>query len=265
MLGLLQLDKWRAERRKARRLAKFEQAQKRYASLDVQSAFERIYEEAEWGEGPDGARFWSGNGSHPDHSRGYEDFVVGLIERNAWIGTLLDVGCGDFQVSRRILERTGPIRYTGVDVVRPLIEHHTDAFGAIDRRFLVCNAAEEALPMADLGFIRQILQHLSNAQVSAVLQNAARSVKAAVITESVPIVAVAPNLDIHHGVTTRVALGSGIYVDQPPFSLDVVDCFDLPHTRTEILRVSLVRFGPTVDISLSPHPSHAFAAEGRAS
>lgn len=253
MLGRGLLENWRARRKEARRRQKFEAAQARDRDASVAQSFERIYANAEWGAAPDGGRFWSGNGSHPEHSAAYEAYIVALIDANPWIGSIVDIGCGDFQVSARILDRADrALDYTGLDVVRPLIEHHNATHAGPSRRFICCDASSEPVPLGDLGIIRQILQHLSNAQAMAILGKAARSFKAAVIVESLPLEPRAPNLDIGHGVTTRVALGSGIYIDEPPFSLTPAAQFDKLHTPTELLRTSLVVFDPAVRVT-TPH------------
>ncbi len=238
---------WRTQRKERRRRAKFEQAQANFRGLSIQQAFEQIYSKREWGAAPDGSPFWSGNGSRVDQSLSYEDYVVNLLERHPAFTSIVDVGCGDFQVSRRILQRGRQlagktISYVGLDVVPSLIEHHTARYTDPNTRFAVCNAVEGELPRADLGLIRQILQHLSNDQAAAILEKASRAFKAVIVVESLPITMKAPNLDIGHGVTTRVALGSGIYIDQPPFYMPVIDHFDAGHTGNEILRTSLVWF-----------------------
>lgn len=234
---------WRAERKEQRRLAKFDQAQAWARDLPLQTAFERIYAEAKWGEAPGGGAFWSGNGSREEFSATYENYVVTLIDKHPDIASIVDVGCGDFQVSGRILQRLArPVDYHGVDVVRPLIDLHQATNAAAHIRFSVCNAVEDEMPKGDLGLIRQILQHLSNAQTATILRKAAESFKAVIIVESLPREMRAPNLDIGHGITTRIALGSGNYIDLPPYNLPVAEHFDVEHSTNEIIRTSLVWF-----------------------
>ena len=234
---------WRSERKERRRLAKFNQAQAWARDLPLQTAFERIYAEAKWGDAPDGGTFWSGNGSREDFSASYESYVVALLDKHPEIKSIVDVGCGDFQVSSRILRRLGrSIDYHGLDVVRPLIALHQATNAEPHIRFSVCNAVEDELPKGDLGLIRQILQHLSNAQTATILRKAAQSFKAVIIVESLPLVMRTPNLDIGHGITTRIALGSGNYIDLPPYDLPVADHFDVEHSANEIIRTSLVWF-----------------------
>lgn len=230
---------WRKQRR---RLEKFKAAQDWSRGLGLQETFEAIYRDGKWGRAPEGeASFWSGNGSKPEYSEAYENFVVSFLERHPDITSLVDIGCGDFRVSSRILGRVGrSIDYTGCDIVRPLIAHHTDQHAAHNRRFMVLNAVEEDPLVGDVVTIRQILQHLSNAQITQVLERARRLYRAAIITESLPVACETPNRDIEHGIATRVALGSGVFIDQPPFDLTVSESFEISHSVNEVLRTSLV-------------------------
>jgi hypothetical protein len=66
------------------------------------------------------------------------------------------------------------------------------------------------------------LQHLSNAQISAVLQHC-RQFANVIVTEHMVSATPAyqPNVDINHGVETRVDLGSCVRLDAPPFGWTV--------------------------------------------
>lgn len=232
-----------ARRKRERRLAKFERAQAWSRQRTIQQAFEDIYAENKWGAARDGAQFSSGNGSRPEFSAPYEDFVVAFLDRHPELTRLVDIGCGDFQVSGRILARLGGrVTYTGCDIVRPLIQHHQQMHARDGVAFRVLNAVEEDPPAGDVVFIRQILQHLSNAQVAAILGRAKRLFKVAVITESEPVAMTAPNLDIVHGIATRIALGSGVLVDRPPYNLAVTESFEVRHSGDELIRTSVVWF-----------------------
>jgi hypothetical protein len=241
MLGLDRLAAWHKKRRRQR---KFEVAQSWSKDRGLQEVFEGIYAEGKWGRAPEGTgqQFWSGNGSKPDYSLPYERFMAGFLDRHRDVTTIVDIGCGDFQVSGRMLASVGrPVEYIGCDVVRPLIEHHTQVHGGPSRRFMVVNAVEEDPPAGDLVILRQILQHLSNAQISSVLERVRRLYRLAIITESLPIPAGQPNLDIVHGIATRVALGSGVWIEKPPFGLEIEESFEVGHGPHEVLRTSVVR------------------------
>lgn len=233
----------KAKRKEKRRLAKFETAQAWSRQRSVQEAFEDIYAGNKWGAAKDGSRFSSGNGSRPEFSAPYEEFVAGFLDRHPQLTRIVDIGCGDFQVSGRILARlTRPFAYTGCDIVRPLIAHHQEHHARPGVEFRVLNAVEEDPPSGDVVFIRQILQHLSNAQVAAILERARRLFKVAIITESEPVAMRAPNLDIVHGIATRIALGSGVVIDAPPYDLKPKESFEVRHSPDEVIRTSVVWF-----------------------
>jgi hypothetical protein len=68
--------------------------------------------------------------------------------------------------------------------------------------------------------LRQVLQHLSNRQIQAILPKLARY-RWVIVTEHLPSERsrVVANLDKVHGSHVRIADRSGVYLDQPPFSL----------------------------------------------
>ncbi|MCH9807394.1 MAG: class I SAM-dependent methyltransferase [Alphaproteobacteria bacterium] len=241
MLKLISdIQAWRKERR---RLKKFQKAQAESGQYDVQGAFEQIYKENKWGAAPDGSGFWSGNGSKASFAAAYVEFMVDFLNAHSEYRTLVDIGCGDFRVSKSILEQLpNPPNYIGCDIVPDLIAHHNEHHAKDGVSFRHVNAVDEDPPAGDVATIRQILQHLSNAQVAGILERAKRLYKVVIITESLPKECKAPNLDIGHGIATRVALGSGVYIDEPPYSLPIADHFDVDHSVNEIMRTWIVRF-----------------------
>ncbi len=238
------LSSLQARRKEARRLKKFQKAQAISGQYDIQQAFEQIYAENMWGAAPEGDGFWSGNGSKESFSAAYVAFMADFLARNPDLRTLVDIGCGDFRVSKAILERLdNPPAYIGCDIVPALIEHHKQANARDGVSFRHVNAVDEDPPAGDIATVRQILQHLSNEQVSRILERVGRLYKVAIITESLPKDRKAANLDIGHGIATRIALGSGVYIDEPPFNLSIADHFDVDHSVNEIMRTWVVRFG----------------------
>ena len=187
--------------------------------LNAQAIFESIYRDRTWGDSDDPAIF-SGWGSTPDRSRDYEDFVVRLIDGNP-IDNIVDVGCGDFQVSKRILDRVHkPIRYTGLDIAGELIdfvgkEHGTDDIGF---RHVGPN---DLYPKADLLILRQVLQHNTNRDIRKILGKAKDAAPFLLVAEHVPKHPKATNLDMPAGPCIRMDFGSGVYVERAPFNLAI--------------------------------------------
>ncbi len=192
--------------------------------------FSEIYANRMWG----GARaqqldFCSGLGSFPDNSSAYEDVVVQFINNNN-VTSIVDVGCGDFQVSQRILEKIGrPIRYIGVDVVPDLIERNNRLFASEFISFQVADAVVDPLPAADLLITREVLQHLSNDSIQVVLEKV-RSYPFALITNGVTKKPIRKNIDIVAGASTRLSLGSGLWIEGPPFNFPCSELFSMAHS-----------------------------------
>lgn len=190
---------------------------RRDRKLSRKDVFTRVYERHEWG-GKEG-EFCSGTGSSAAHADEYARVVRDFIRANG-ISSVVDLGCGDFTVGREL--QVPGVRYIGVDIVESLIERNREMFGGPETSFVSLDAVTDELPDGDLGLIRQVLQHLSNEEIAAVLAKA-KKYRYLLITEHLPSPqrAARPNADKPHGPDTRIYNDSGVYVDQPPFSLRV--------------------------------------------
>ena len=93
-------------------------------------------------------------------------------------------------------------------------------FGSENRNFRQANIVEDELPEGDLCLIRQVLQHLSNAEIKQILENC-KNFKYLIITEHYPNpnVELVPNLDIPHGPDMRLHYDSAVVLDKPPFNV----------------------------------------------
>ena len=179
--------------------------------------FTEIYDRQLWGR--DGAAFDSGPGSDERFVEPYSR-VVREIVASCGPGPvrLADLGCGDFRTGRRII---GPnVDYVGVDVVPPLIERNQREFGGPRVSFRCLDVVEEDPPDADVCTIRQVLQHLSNAEISRVVARLEKY-PVVVVTEHYPEDdrSAVPNWDIPHGTDIRLYWNSAVYLDRPPFAL----------------------------------------------
>ncbi|WP_099864626.1 class I SAM-dependent methyltransferase [Pararhizobium haloflavum] len=121
----------------------------------MRDRFEEIYRTAEWEGGG------SGEGSHPVHTFGYRRFLGRFLRENA-IRSVVDLGCGDWQFSRRIDWRG--IDYQGFDVVPMVVEANQRRYGSDTIRFELAPDFEN-LPQADLIIAKDVLQHWSNASI----------------------------------------------------------------------------------------------------
>jgi SAM-dependent methyltransferase len=240
---------WRKERR---RLIRDKERLAWQNGLSTQETFEKIYAERVWGAAPDGSKFYSGDGSKPETTARYEAFVVDVLRRYPHLFSMVDIGCGDFQVSGRILKACPrQLDYTGCDIARTVVAENAARHARTGVQFLVCNAIETDPPKGDIVVVRQVLQHLSNTDICSVLERLKRIYKAAIITEAQPVNLRTPNLDIASGNETRLSINSGVYLDTPPFDLTIAEQVDTVTDNIEVLRTSLVWFSkPPVSVDV---------------
>jgi hypothetical protein len=199
---------------------------RRDRAMTTEQVFTDVYANNRWGGAP--GTFCSGSGSH--ESTIVSPYLAAMTRELGRIGaaalTAVDLGCGDYSVGGRLSPSCG--RYVGVDIVKPLIAHNQAAFATQKVRFEHINIIEEELPHGDVCFVRQVLQHLSNEQISAVLPKLDRF-RWCFISEHHPSNGRlrAANLDKPHGDSIRVSRGSGVFLDRPPF--------DIPRSRYRLL------------------------------
>lgn len=200
--------------RKARRLRQ----QQFNQGKSPEEVFTAIYENNIWG----GSRgeLCSGDGTRDQHVTA--PYVALLQQQAAEHGfadkAFVDLGCGDFTVGRQLVPLCA--RYTGVDVVSALLAQNRQRYGSPTTQFVQLDITRDALPPGDVCFIRQVLQHLSNAQIASVLKKLSQY-RWVYITEHHPVDSpdVRPNLDMQCGSDIRVYDNSGIYLTEAPFSL----------------------------------------------
>jgi hypothetical protein len=184
-------------------------------SKPLEEIFTEIYEKNIWGGRP--GTFYSGTGSENPSTEIYIAELVRLINEKE-IQSVLDIGCGDFRIMDQVIAKTN-ISYLGIDVVAPLVNDLKSKFTTDSVHFAVLNAVKDPLPAADLVTIRQVLQHLNNDQIQSVLSKVSKF-KYALISEHVPIgKCVDANLDKITGPHIRMRVNSGVFIDQPPFSM----------------------------------------------
>jgi SAM-dependent methyltransferase len=209
-----------------------------YGAMSLADTFTKIYRTKEWGD--NGKPFFSGEGSHGPVIDEYCASVIQFI-RDRQIRTVVDLGCGDFTVGRKIGKDTG-IFYTGVDVVPELIEHHKTTVHEPNFNFLCADVTRDPLPAGDLCLIRQVFQHLSNEEIASILARLG-SYPFILVSEEVPIHGGQFNRDKPHGPDVRGFYGSGVYVEQPPFSIPARELWRIPLTPYSLLRTVLIEQG----------------------
>jgi SAM-dependent methyltransferase len=206
-----------------------------YNTMSVAETFRKIYLTKAWGD--NGEPFCSGTGSRGPISDQYCAFVTKFI-RDHQVQSIVDLGCGDFSVGRQIVEGSS-VSYTGIDVVPELIEHHKSTVQDPRVKFRCADITKDPLPAADLCLVRQVLQHLSNDEITKALANL-RNFPQILISEDVPVQPKSFNRDKPHGPDVRSYYGSGVYVEHPPFSRRVSKLWELPLRGDSLLRTVLL-------------------------
>lgn len=135
---------------------------------DLGRRFSTIYAENIWGLGGGSL---SGPGSNPEATKVLADALVKLLI-NLEASRVTDVGCGDFGWMQSVC---GCFNYTGVDVVRSLIDELNQKYRSDTRSFKYLDATKDELPGGDVAICREVLFHLSFQDVRRVLENAKRS------------------------------------------------------------------------------------------
>jgi len=205
---------------------------RKYRGLPASEVFSKIYQQGAWGGSSDSKQpFYSGTGSHDTvtvdtYVKALADFLQSIGQKPA----VVDVGCGDFNVGSRI--RAYCSTYMATDVVPALIEYNRVKFAALVVDFQVLDITSERARAVDVIFIRQVLQHLSNAQILAAIANLQESCRFLVVTEHLPAEAsFQANLDKPAGPDIRSYIGSGVVLSLPPFNMAAKSVRELCRVR----------------------------------
>jgi SAM-dependent methyltransferase len=192
---------------------------RRNAALTLKDVFREVYLKNVWGGKP--GELCSGSGAAEEYAGPYAEAIRRFVESHG-IRTVVDLGCGDFSVGRLIA--TKRVRYIGVDIVDEVVRRNRDRYGAEGVEFVCLDMTKDELPPGDLCLVRQVLQHLSNTEILAVLERT-RGYPFVVVTEHLPPAdAVShPNLDKPHGADTRLLEDSGVFLEEEPFGQHVVE------------------------------------------
>ncbi len=192
-------------------------AKKEKKPWPTKEAMEQVYEMKLWGG--DGVAFYSGIGSHhPEIAVPYVRAVLSFLRTFKSPLVVCDLGCGDFNVGKQLVQYTK--RYVAVDIVSNLIAQHQEKFKEENVAFHCLDIATDPLPAADCAIVRQVLQHLSNAEVQQIVSKL-EAYKYVILTEHLPMGDFVPNKNIISGQGTRLKKQSGVRLTAPPFHFKV--------------------------------------------
>ncbi|WP_103072152.1 class I SAM-dependent methyltransferase [Aquimarina sediminis] len=183
----------------------------------TKDAMEQIYKMKLWGGS--NSDFYSGTGSHhPEIINPYINAVTSFFTSFKEPLTICDLGCGDFNVGQNLVKHTQ--KYIAVDIVPELIVRNKETFKEKKIEFHCLDIAVDDLPSGDCVLLRQVLQHLSNAEVKSIVDKLG-DFKYIILSEHLPDGDFVPNRDIVSGQGIRLKKQSGLDVLAPPFNLKV--------------------------------------------
>jgi hypothetical protein len=180
----------------------------------TKDAMVQIYENNLWGGKK--SEFYSGLGSHhPETLDPYIAVVSAFLKDFETPPVVCDLGCGDFNIGKELVKYTK--KYIALDIVPELIAHNKKKFKADNLEFRALDIAKEELPPGDCAVVRQVLQHLSNAEIERVVEKL-YAFKYVILTEHLPKEDFEPNKDIISGQGIRLKKQSGVKLSAPPFN-----------------------------------------------
>lgn len=183
----------------------------------TKAAMTQIYENNLWGG--EKSEFYSGLGSHqPETVNPYITVVSAFLKDFETPPVVCDLGCGDFNIGKELVKYSK--KYIAIDIVPNLILHNRKEFKADNLEFRALDIATDVLPSGDVAILRQVLQHLSNAEIQSVVENL-YAFKYIILTEHIPEEDFEPNKDIISGQGTRLKKQSGVNLYASPFNFRV--------------------------------------------
>jgi hypothetical protein len=183
--------------------------------------FTNVYKNNLWGAAsPENeSPFYSGPGSSdPQIVDPYVETVKKFFASLPTKKKAVDLGCGDFRVGSRIVDSFDS--YTACDVVPDLVHFNQKYWRHLPVEFLVVDLVKDEIPTGDVLILRQVLQHLSNDDISKFTQIIPRDFNYLLLTEHLPSENdFLANIDKVSGTDIRLGIGSGVVLTQPPFNM----------------------------------------------
>lgn len=191
----------------------------KYKNLSTEDVFDNIYEKGIWGK-DEQSNSTSGTGSHKaEIVDPYVNVVKKVITDNN-IKTVADLGCGDFAIGSQIIDYCESFR--AYDISNIILERNRSKYKHPNLKFYKLDLSKDELPHADMAFVRQVLQHLSNENIKNFVHqlNTSKKFKYLLLTEHLPLKSkFVPNIDKPSGPNIRIANNSGVILHEKPFNL----------------------------------------------
>ena len=109
----------------------------------------------------------SGTGSIYIFNKPFVKFINKFLEDHNDIHTVVDIGCGDWQIGKHF--DLANRKYIGCDVSDYIIKKTKAKFASANREFLHLDAISDELPKGDLVICKDVMQHLCNRDIHCLL------------------------------------------------------------------------------------------------
>ncbi len=180
----------------------------------TKAVMDQIYEQKLWGG--KSFDFYSGSGSHnPEIISPYIAHISQFLKTHSNL-VVCDLGCGDFNIGKHFTQYT--YQYHAIDIVETLINRNKKIYHKDNLEFYCLDISKDELPPGDCVLIRQVLQHISNAEIKRVLKKIV-TYKYIIVTEHLPTGNFTANKDIISSQGIRLKKNSGINLQKEPFNL----------------------------------------------
>lgn len=214
-----------------------------FRNLSNKEIFEKIYAEGHWGKSTDPSdKFYSGSGSRTEDIVSiYIDTISKFLSSLDHKPDVVDLGCGDFFIGSKIRPLCN--KYIACDIVDSLIAFNKEKFSDINVDFRTLDFINDALPQAEIVFIRQALQHLSNQDIIKLIPKLINHYHYLILTEHLPLNEnYTPNIDKPTGKETRIVKNSGVDLIKPPFNLPILESTKLCEIEISSGRVTTILY-----------------------
>ncbi len=205
-----------------------------YKHMSTEQVFEMIYQNGIWGKNEKGLST-SGSGSHTESIVIPYINAIKKVTDDYLLNSAVDLGCGDFAVGSKLFDMFD--RYIACDISSTILNRNKRLYDYEKIEFRKINLAEDELPIGDIAFVRQVLQHLSNREIALFVEkiNLTKPYKYIVITEHLPFSSnFIPNIDKPSGPNIRVSLDSGVVLHAPPFQLNYQEKHEICNVEESI-------------------------------
>jgi SAM-dependent methyltransferase len=200
-----------------------------FLHMNNNEIFKKIYLEKLWCPENEkkNFKFYSGIGSHSSelfnkYISSVKDFILSLPEKP----NVVDLGCGDFAIGSKIRKFCN--NYIAVDIYDELIQFNKEKYKDLNVDFRIFDMTQDLPPSADICFVRQVLQHLSNESINNFLKLSKNKYKYLVVTEHFPISKnFVANIDKPTGWDIRYYDNSAVDLTAPPFNLKTISDVNL--------------------------------------